>query len=42
LNLLEVLATLAGTELALDAAAVQVTLGSGVAAAQHHWLAGHM
>jgi alanine-glyoxylate transaminase/serine-glyoxylate transaminase/serine-pyruvate transaminase len=42
LNLLEVLATLAGTELALDSAAVQITLGSGVAAAQHDWLAGHM
>jgi alanine-glyoxylate transaminase/serine-glyoxylate transaminase/serine-pyruvate transaminase len=39
LNLLEVLATLAGTELALDAARVPVTLGSGVAAAQQHWRA---
>ncbi len=36
LNLLEVLATLAGTELALDAAGVPVSFGSGVAAAQRH------
>jgi alanine-glyoxylate transaminase/serine-glyoxylate transaminase/serine-pyruvate transaminase len=36
LNLLEVLATLAGTELALDTAGVPVSFGSGVAAAQRH------
>ncbi len=36
LNLLEVLATVAGIELSLDAAGVPVSFGSGVAAAQQH------
>jgi alanine-glyoxylate transaminase/serine-glyoxylate transaminase/serine-pyruvate transaminase len=43
LNLLEVLATLAGVELSLDSAGVPVSFGSGVAAAQQHgrsWLSG--
>ena len=36
LNLLEVLATVAGVELSLDAAGVPVSFGSGVAAAQQY------